>query len=116
MQLEDEVPGEVGFVAPDYPADAGVDEPELVAGCIDGFHAGELEVPVAMGWLAGEKAAEKEGKMGAMGRYHFGPPAFACVKGAIKPPLAASTWMGMSMPVFFSYSSRMSEISSTGSK
>ncbi len=48
VQLEDEVPGQVGFVAPDYPADAGVDEPELVAGCIDGFDAGELEVPIVM--------------------------------------------------------------------
>lgn len=49
VQLEDEVPGEVGLVAPDYPANAGVDEPEFVAGCVDGFDARELEVPVVVG-------------------------------------------------------------------
>lgn len=112
VQLEDEVPGEVGFVAPDYPANAGVDKPEFVAGCVDGFDARELEIPIVVG---GQMGRRLKGQTGAMGYYHFGPPAFAYVKGAIKPPLAASTWMGMSIPVFFSYSSRMFEISSTGS-
>ena len=38
--------GEVGFVAPDDPAYAGVDETELVARCVDGLDTGEFEVPV----------------------------------------------------------------------
>lgn len=49
VQLEDEVPGKVGFVTPNDPTDAGVDKPELVAGCVDGFDAGELEVPGVTG-------------------------------------------------------------------
>ena len=46
MELEDEVFGEVGLVAPDYPAYAGVNETEFVAGCVYRLDAGELEVPV----------------------------------------------------------------------
>lgn len=49
MQLEDEVAGEVGFVAPDYPTYAGVNQPEFMAGCVDGLDARDLEVPVMMG-------------------------------------------------------------------
>lgn len=49
VQLEDEVAGEVGFVAPDYPTYAGVDQPEFMAGCVDGFDARDLEVPVMIG-------------------------------------------------------------------
>ena len=46
VEFEDEVFWEVGCVAPDYPADAGVDEAKFVAGCVDGFDAGEFEVPI----------------------------------------------------------------------
>lgn len=45
MQLEDEVFGQVGLIAPDDPANARVDEAEFVARGVDGFDAGELEVP-----------------------------------------------------------------------
>ena len=32
--------------------------------------------------------------------HHFHPPVPACVKGTTNPPLAASTWIGISTPVF----------------
>lgn len=45
MEFEDEVFREVGLVTPDDPAYAGVDKAELMAGGIDRFDAGKLEVP-----------------------------------------------------------------------
>ena len=44
--VEDQVLGEVGFLAEDEPADARVDEPELVAGDVDRAHLLEPEVPL----------------------------------------------------------------------
>ncbi len=46
VQFEDEVFGEVGLVTPDDPTDTGIHETEFVAGGVDGFYAGKLEVPV----------------------------------------------------------------------
>ena len=107
VQLEDEVLGQVGFVTPDDPANTSVDETELVAGDVDRLHTGKLEIPVTrLGHASLVNVAVT---------YHFGPPTPALVKGAMKAPEAPSTWMGMSWPVFFSKSSRILEISSTGS-
>ena len=46
VEFEDQMLGEVGFVAPDDPAYARVDETEFVARCVDGLDAGEFKVPV----------------------------------------------------------------------
>ena len=43
--LEHQVLGEVGLLSEDQPADAGVDEPELVPGDVDGTDLLEAEVP-----------------------------------------------------------------------
>ena len=45
VDAEDQVVGQRGAVAPQRPADAGVDEAELVAGRVDRGDAGEAEVP-----------------------------------------------------------------------
>lgn len=45
MQLEDQVLRQVGFVAPDNPADSSIYETILVSGGIDRLDAGQLEVP-----------------------------------------------------------------------
>lgn len=50
MELELQVLGEVLRVSEDDPADAGVDEAEFVAGGVDAFDAGELEVPFEAGF------------------------------------------------------------------
>ena len=46
--VEDEVVGQVGLLAEDEPADARVDEPELVAGDVDRAHLLEPEVPLGV--------------------------------------------------------------------
>src|SRR5207342_3205495 len=43
--VEDEVLGQIGLFPEDQPADAGVDEPELVAGDVDRADLLEPEVP-----------------------------------------------------------------------
>jgi hypothetical protein len=50
--------GEHGFVAPDDPPDAGVDEAEFVAGGVDGLDAWELEVPFEAGSSVCERGDE----------------------------------------------------------
>jgi hypothetical protein len=45
VKLEDEVLGQMRFVAPDNPSDAAVRKSELVTGGVDGHHTRELEIP-----------------------------------------------------------------------
>lgn len=45
VQFKLKVRGEVGFVTPDDPADAGIDKTEFMARGVDGFNARELEIP-----------------------------------------------------------------------
>ena len=49
VDVEDEVLRQRLLVAPDRPADAGVDEPVLVAGGVDRLHPLEPEVPLQLG-------------------------------------------------------------------
>lgn len=49
VDVEDELFGEVLWVAPHHPADTGVHKPVFVAGGVDADDAGELEVPFELG-------------------------------------------------------------------
>lgn len=45
VQLEDQLLGQVRLIAPDDPSQSGIHEAVFVAGRVDGFDAGELEIP-----------------------------------------------------------------------
>jgi hypothetical protein len=48
VDVEDELVGQVLLVAPDAPADAGVDEAVLMAADVDALDPGETEVPLQL--------------------------------------------------------------------
>src|ERR1044072_6056576 len=59
--VEDEILGQIGFLAEDEPADARVDEPQLVPGDVDRAHLLEPEVPLGGGGGEGPDEAAAGG-------------------------------------------------------